>query len=189
MSAFAAVSKTPTATISGSSRGDARGTVRVETSTSTSALTAPSAGGGGRPGGALLGRLAEPDDEQPEAECRDSASPTPAATGRRAPPPVRGASGLARDEHDPGQRERDPDPLQRRRARCRAPGRRERDDRRGGRDRRHDPHRADRHPTVEAPEADHAGEPARQGEPQPGAGPCRPARHDPHREPCEAHEL
>ena len=111
-------------------------------------------GGDDGPGGALVGSGVEPHDEEAEAERRDGPGPTPlraeAARGGRLPG----------ERHDAGER----------RARFRSIGGRgkralrgvdrERHDRRGSRDRRHDAHGADREPAVEGGQADDPATPA-----------------------------
>ena len=107
--------------------------------------------------------------KSPKPSAATSASPTPAATAAAAP------AGLARDEHDPGEREHAIP------THCNGAGRvaareadDERHDRRGRRDRRHDAHRADRHAAVEAAEPDRARDTRRRSPEQPAPGRAAP---------------
>ena len=109
ISAFAPVSNAPTATTSGT---DAAGRVAPCGSLRARgrARDGAEARGRRRPGCALLRGRAEADEEQAEAEGGDEREPD--AGGRSRPP---APSGLPRDEHDPGEREHDAEPLHGRR--------------------------------------------------------------------------
>ena len=106
-----------------------------------------------RPRRALVRACVEADDEEPEAE-RGHHGET--RSGRDAPLPR--ARGLPREGRDARQDECDPEPLQRGRRVAFRRVDRERDDRRGRRDRGDDPHRADGEPAVERAEPDEAGD-------------------------------
>ena len=103
---------------------------------------------------ALVRSRIQADDKEPEAE-RGHYGKT--GSGRDAPLPS--ARRLPGEHHDAGQHEGDPEPLQGgRRVALRCVDR-ERDDRRGRRDRCDDSHRADGESAVERAEADEAGDP------------------------------
>ncbi len=151
---FAPVSKRPIATSAGRSARGGRSDLRV---TKTAAATASDhrrrPGGHDRPGRALVGPGVEPDEEEPEAERGDDCKPRAGSDSWSAAPR------LAGQRDDPGEDERDTDPL----CRCRddALGRvdRQRDEGRRGGDRRDDPHRAYREPAVQRGEPDRARQP------------------------------
>ena len=150
-----------------------RGTVRVAREGEDERADRAEPGRRDRPRGALLRRLAEPDDEQPEAERGDAARARPRPRRVRADP-IRAAPGSRETSTTPASASPIPSHCSSRRRVPREQVDGERHDRRGRRDRRHDAHRADRHAAVETPEPDGAGDARATASSSAGARPRAP---------------